>query len=97
MHIWNRRHPANKLAHPAHMVHPGDNQGYLVHPALIKCLCFRITDTAILALGDFRTDDFVSIKCREIKSRIVLCMAVPSGCSSGYPAPFGVDPDTSIA
>ena len=72
--IWNRRHPANELAHPAHPAHPGypGNPGNRVHAALIKCLWFRIADPAILALSDFRTDDFVSIKCREIKCKIVL-------------------------
>ena len=99
MHIWNRRHPANELAHPAHPAHPGypGNPGNRVHTALIKCLCFRITDPAILALSDFNIYDFVSIKSKGIKSRIVLCMALPSGCSSGHPALFGVGPDASIA
>ena len=96
MHIWNRRHPANELAHPAHPGYPG-NPGNRVHPVLIKCLCFRITDTAMLALNDFSKNQFVSIKCTGIKSRIVLCMELPSGCSSGHPAPFGVGPDASIA
>ena len=99
MYIWNRRHPANELVHPAHPAHPGypGNPGNRVHPALIKYLCFRITDTALLALNDFNIDDFVSIKCKGIKSRIVLCMALPSGCSSGHPDPFGVCPAASIA
>ena len=77
MHIWNRRYPANELAHPAHPAHPGypGNLGNRVHAALIKCLCFRITDPAILALSDFSEKQFVSIKCKGIKSRIVLCIA----------------------
>ena len=79
----------NELAHPAHPGYPG-NPGNRVHLALIKCLCFRITDTARLALYDFSPDYSISIKCRRIKPRIVLCMALPSGCLSGHPAPFGV-------
>ena len=104
MHIWNRRHPANELAHPAHPAYPGDpgnpgNPGNRVHTALIKCFCFKITDTAIFALYDFSKDHFVSIKCKGIKSRIVLyymhgpsirILIRPSGS-------FGVDPDASIA
>ena len=84
MHIWNRRHPANKLAHPAHPAHPDypGNPANRVHPAVIECLCFRITDTAILAVYDFSTDDFVSIKCKGIKYRTALYMALPSGCSA---------------
>ena len=79
-----------ELAHPAHPAQPG-------YPGYPGNQVHRITDTAILALSGLSIDDFVSIKWRGVKSRIVLCMVLPSGCSSGHPAPFEVAPDASVA
>ena len=66
IHIRNRRHPANELAHPAHPVHPA-HPGYPGNPVNrgdpthSKALWFRITGTVWVALNKFRALVFVSL------------------------------------